>query len=210
MLLAVFAISLRRPGCRERTFDLAFWQYLPWGADGGWGLWYYGRADDAVPPQPAVPSLFNRLCGAKYNGAAMKYVYAALGLLFFGLGALGAFLPVLPTTPFLLLASFFFLRSSTKLNVWFCSTKLYKRYLSNYAEKRSMTLRSKLMLMAPGITVMTVCLFLFPQWWVKAIMAFFIVLEIWYFMTRITTVSPEEARAYGQQRLKESEEPKTA
>lgn len=92
----------------------------------------------------------------------MKYVNAALGLLFFGLGALGAFLPVLPTTPFLLLASFFFLRSSTKLNAWFCSTKLYKRYLSNYAEKREMTLRSKLMLMAPGVVVMAVCLFLFP------------------------------------------------
>lgn len=140
----------------------------------------------------------------------MKYVNAALGLLFFGLGALGAFLPVLPTTPFLLLASFFFLRSSTKLNAWFCSTKLYKRYLSNYAEKREMTLRSKLMLMAPGIIVMAVCLFLFPQWWVKVIMALFIALEIWYFATRIKTISPEEARAYGVKRLEESDEPEAA
>lgn len=138
----------------------------------------------------------------------MKYVNAALGLLFFGLGALGAFLPVLPTTPFLLLASFFFLRSSTRINEWFCSTKLYKRYLSNYAEKREMTLRSKLMLMAPGIVAMTVCLFLFPQWWVKAVMAFFIALEIWYFAARIKTISPEQARAYGVKRLEENEGPK--
>lgn len=138
----------------------------------------------------------------------MKYVNAALGLLFFGLGALGAFLPVLPTTPFLLLASFFFLRSSTRINEWFCSTKLYKRYLSNYAEKREMTLRSKLMLMAPGIVAMTVCLFLFPQWWVKAVMVFFIALEIWYFAARIKTISPEQARAYGVRRLEETEGPK--
>ena len=140
----------------------------------------------------------------------MKYVNAALGLLFFGLGALGAFLPVLPTTPFLLLASFFFLRSSTRINEWFCSTKLYKRYLSNYAEKREMTLRSKLMLMAPGLVAMTVCLFLFQQWWVKAIMAFFIALEIWYFTARIKTISPEQARTYGVKRLEESEGPKAA
>lgn len=135
----------------------------------------------------------------------MKYVNAALGLLFFGLGAVGAFLPVLPTTPFLLLASFFFLRSSTKLNDWFRSTKLHKRYLSNYTEKREMTLRSKLMLIAPGVTVMAVCLFVFPQWWVKAIMVFFIALEVWYFATRIKTISPEEARAYGMKRLEEAE-----
>ena len=135
----------------------------------------------------------------------MKYVNAALGLLFFGLGALGAFLPVLPTTPFLLLASFFFLRSSTKVNAWFTSTKLYKRYLSNYAEKREMTLRSKLMLMAPGIIAMTVCLVVFPQWWVKAVMAFFLALEVWYFATRIKTVSAEAARAYGEKRLHEGD-----
>ena len=140
----------------------------------------------------------------------MKYVNAALGLLFFGLGAVGAFLPVLPTTPFLLLASFFFLRSSSKINDWFRATKLYKRYLSNYAEKREMTLRSKLMLMAPGIIAMTVCLIVFPQWWVKAIMVFFIALEIWYFAARIKTITPEEARAYGQKRLSDEDGPEAA
>ena len=75
----------------------------------------------------------------------MRYVFAGLGLLCFALGAIGALLPVLPTTPFLLLASFFFLRSSKRLNDWFSGTKLYKRYLSNYMDKRQMTLRSKLL-----------------------------------------------------------------
>ncbi len=131
----------------------------------------------------------------------MKYVNAGLGLLFFGLGAVGAFLPILPTTPFLLLASFFFLRSSTKLNDWFVSTALYKKYLSNYAEKREMTLRSKIALCSPGLIVMTACIVAFPQWWVKALMAALIVAEIWYFARRIKTISPEEARAYGEMRL---------
>lgn len=135
----------------------------------------------------------------------MKYLNAGLGFLFFGLGAVGAFLPVLPTTPFLLLASFFFLRSSTKLNTWFTSTKLYKRYLSNYAEKREMTLRSKIALASPGFIVMTIVFFVFEQWWVKAIMLFFIVLEVWYFACRIKTISPEEARQYSQARLEASD-----
>ena len=118
----------------------------------------------------------------------MRYLNAALGLLFFGLGAAGAFLPVLPTTPFLLLSSFFFLRSSERLDNWFRSTELYKRYLANYAERREMTLRSKIMLAAPGTIVMTICLFVFPQWWVKVLMAVLIVFEIWYFAVRIKTI----------------------
>lgn len=137
----------------------------------------------------------------------MKYVNGALGLLFFVLGAAGAVVPVLPTTPFLLLASFFFLRSSGRLNAWFMQTKLYKRYLSNYAERKQMTLRSKIALCAPGVVVMTICLILFPQWWAKALMAALIAAEIWYFACRIATIAPEEARAYGQSRLEGACEP---
>ncbi len=146
------------------------------------------------------PITTHRLHDAK-KGYRMKYIFAGLGLLFFGLGAVGAFLPVLPTTPFLLLASFFFLRSSERLNTWFVSTDLYKRYMSNYAEKREMTLRSKVALCSPGVIVMTVCLVVFSQWWIKAIMVFFILLEIWYFTFRIKTISCDEARAYSNMRL---------
>ena len=133
----------------------------------------------------------------------MKYVNAGLGLLFFGLGALCAFLPVLPTTPFLLLASFFFLRSSDKLNSWFRSTDLFKKYLANYMDNRRMTLRGKILTAAPGIIVMTLVTIFVPNTIVRVAMVVLIIAEIAYFAFRIETVSTEDAHAYSAALLEE-------
>ena len=131
----------------------------------------------------------------------MRIINGALGLLFFGLGALGAVLPVLPTTPLLLLASFFFLRSSKRLDDWFHGTRLYKRYLANFMETRQMTLRSKLLCMAPGVIIMSVLAVVLPSPWAKAGLIFLVLFEIWYFAFRIKTVSVDEARRHGEARL---------
>lgn len=133
----------------------------------------------------------------------MKYINAGLGLLFFGLGALGAFLPVLPTTPFLLLASFFFLRSSERLNDWFRSTALFKKYLANYMDNRRMTLRGKVLTAAPGVVVMTVVAVVLDNPIVRVAMVALIAAEIAYFALRIETVSTADARAYSTALLEE-------
>jgi uncharacterized membrane protein YbaN (DUF454 family) len=69
-------------------------------------------------------------------------IYIILGFTFVGIGALGVILPVLPTTPFLLLASFFFTRGSERFNAWFVSTKLYKNHLADFIRNRSMELKN--------------------------------------------------------------------
>lgn len=55
----------------------------------------------------------------------MKFVWAGLGLICVGLAGLGVFLPLLPTVPFLLLASFFFARSSERLHNWLLSHRVF-------------------------------------------------------------------------------------
>ena len=55
-----------------------------------------------------------------------KYIYITVGLIAFALGAIGVALPILPTTPFLLLASFCFARGSEKFNIWFAQTQDFR------------------------------------------------------------------------------------
>ena len=54
-----------------------------------------------------------------------KGIYICIGLVAFALGAIGVILPILPTTPFLLLASFCFAKGSERFNTWFISICRY-------------------------------------------------------------------------------------
>lgn len=64
--------------------------------------------------------------------------------------------PILPTTPFLLLAAFCFARSSERVNAWFRSTRLYRSVVEGYATKRTMTVKAKLLLLGPLTVVLGV------------------------------------------------------
>lgn len=68
----------------------------------------------------------------------------------------GVVLPILPTTPFILVAAFCFARSSDRLNRWFQGAKVYKMVLEGYMAKRSMTLQAKLTILVPVTVLLAV------------------------------------------------------
>lgn len=72
-----------------------------------------------------------------------RAVYLLLGGLLVGLAALGTMLPVLPTTPFLLLASFFLIRSSPALNAWLLRSPLFGPFLQDWHRHRGVRLHVK-------------------------------------------------------------------
>lgn len=74
----------------------------------------------------------------------MKIFYIVLGLIMLALGSIGIVIPVLPTTPFLLVAAFCFTKSSKKLDTWFQSTKLYKNSIESLKKKEGLTKAAKI------------------------------------------------------------------
>ena len=67
----------------------------------------------------------------------------AVGLVAVGLGLMGMFLPLLPTTPFLLLAAALFFRSSPRLYAWLLGHRTLGPYIRNFREHKAIPLHTK-------------------------------------------------------------------
>jgi len=67
------------------------------------------------------------------------------GTIFLGLGLIGIFIPILPTTPFLLLAAACYARSSQRFYNWLMNNKWFGNYIKNYREGRGIPLKFKIL-----------------------------------------------------------------
>lgn len=72
------------------------------------------------------------------------YFYIISGFILVGIGIIGIFLPLLPTTIFLILASYCFIKSSPKANDWLRNHKILGAYVKNYQDKSGLTIKSKI------------------------------------------------------------------
>lgn len=121
-----------------------------------------------------------------------KYLYITIGLISVILGAIGVILPILPTTPFLLLASYCFARGSERFNNWFISTKLYKKHLDSFVRERSMTLKDKICILAFADFMLMFPLILIDSLFMKAVIIVVILFKFYYFIFRIKTIKKDE------------------
>lgn len=104
----------------------------------------------------------------------MKILLTALGLLSLGLGVLGIFLPVLPTTPLLLLAAALFLRGNRNLYDWLLNHPELGPYIRNFMEHKAIPLRVKVISVSlVWITLLNCAIFVAEHW---AFRLFFILL----------------------------------
>ena len=104
----------------------------------------------------------------------MKIFLTILGLISLGLGILGIFLPVLPTTPLLLLAAALFLRSHKGLYDWLLNHPKLGPYIRNFMEYKAIPLKIKVLSVSMvWLTLLYCAIFVAGHW---AFLTFFILL----------------------------------
>lgn len=102
---------------------------------------------------------------------AKRNLLIAAGFACLLLGALGIFIPVLPTTPFLLLAAGLFMRSSSRLYLWITHHRVFGTFIRNYRRFHAVPMRSKvfavvLLWLMIGYSIIWVT----QAWWLRVLL----------------------------------------
>jgi len=125
----------------------------------------------------------------------IRYLLLACAWICFVLGCVGVFIPVLPTTPLLLLATFLFAKSSPRLHDWICGTKVYKAYVVAFKQAGGIPLSAKLRILAISFTLMGISAWAVQKVTVWVILGCVSVFLLWLMFVRIPTVKPEAVDA---------------
>ena len=102
----------------------------------------------------------------------LRAFYAVAGFLFLALGVIGLFVPLLPTTPFVLLSAACFVRSSPRLHAWLLGTQLFGPLIREWEEHRSIPYRTKIFAIVLMVATFSASILFFARpLWLKAVLA---------------------------------------
>lgn len=118
-----------------------------------------------------------------HNARTVRFVFAGLGSLFVAIGLVGAVLPVLPTTPFMLLAAACYARASPRFYNWLLNTRAFGPLIREWRQYRSIPWKTKLTAIAlMAATLTTSILFFVKQPYAQIAMALFgCALAVWLY-----------------------------
>ncbi|UUC48732.1 YbaN family protein [Pseudomonas citronellolis] len=119
--------------------------------------------------------------------AWVRYLLLAVGWLSVALGVAGIFLPLLPTTPFLLLAAACFMRSSQRFYDWLVSHPRLGPWISDYLEGNGIPLKGKLYTVGLMWISIGFSCYLVPHLWTRVFMLSCAVLVSLYILLKVKT-----------------------
>ena len=120
----------------------------------------------------------------------IRYVLLAIGWLSVALGVIGIFLPVLPTTPFLLLAAACFIRSSKRFYLWLVNHRQLGPWIVDYLEGQGIPLKGKVYAISLMWLSIGLSCYLVPFFWARAFMLTSAVVVSLYILKQKTRIKP--------------------
>lgn len=126
--------------------------------------------------------------------SAKKVLLVALGTLSLAIGIVGAFLPVLPTTPFVLLAVFCYIRSSQRMYTWVMNSRFAGKHVHNVLQGHGIPLSIKILSVSVSFVMIGyVSIFVTESFLARMLLGVLFVVQV-YFMVRIKTLGKEVRR----------------
>jgi uncharacterized membrane protein YbaN (DUF454 family) len=122
-----------------------------------------------------------------YGSRPVQAVFFCLGCLFVGLATVGVVLPLIPTTPFLLLAAACYARSSKRFYDWLLTNRIFGPTIRQWQESGSVAMGTKVVaIVLLVLTLGSSVVFFVPLWSVKILL---VAVGIWviYFLLRLPT-----------------------
>lgn len=118
-----------------------------------------------IPPRKAVknadnPPSLNGFTSTMKPYAPERFLWLSLGLVCLCLGTIGVFLPLLPTTSFMLVAAFAFARSSPRLHRWLLQHKVFGRLIQDWQTHRAISINAKIASLISMIVIVAFSVFL--------------------------------------------------
>lgn len=117
----------------------------------------------------------------------INIILVVFGFIFLSIGLIGVMVPVLPTTPFIILASASFVKGSPRFDRWLKGTKIYKNYAEDFINNRSMTFKRKAQIMALSDLMLLYPLIKVNSIYARIFIISVIIVKYWYFIFKIKT-----------------------
>ncbi|PTK81923.1 YbaN family protein [Staphylococcus haemolyticus] len=118
----------------------------------------------------------------------MRYVLIVLGIVFTVIAFIGAVLPLLPTTPFLILAAICFTNSSRKFKIWLESTQIYKNYVENLKKYKGYTMKEKIRILISLYIVVGFSIFIISNLYIRIGLVIMVVIQTIVLFTFVKTL----------------------
>lgn len=125
----------------------------------------------------------------------MKYILLVVGITCTILGFVGVVVPLLPTTPFLLLAAICFAKSSERFKNWLIHTKVYREYVESFKNERGYTLIKKFKLLISLYIVIAFSIYMIDHTMIRVMLLIMVCFQTIFLFTFVKTLpNPSKER----------------